>query len=435
MEYKNSAEVREKRAALYADTKSWLEKVESEGKPESEVEVEWSKRNADLTSMDEEAARLERRERLASLESEMNRPASRVITPTPEPTPTMGRSQRADRTLSNWLLAGSGYEDRTSTALQRNASAGLSLDRKQFNFSIAEAFEVGQRAVLTSGVGAGKELSPVGLPTTFAEYMRYVCPIMDFATIENTTDTRVYPYPVLDNTGNKGFVVAEGALIADKDFATKTININAVKYASGIQKLSIEFLRSAVGNIENRVGKMLSEAIAAGFAADCFSSTNTSTAPQGLLNAATVNATLATRGTLTADAVIDLLYSVPQPYDQNVTLVMHKTTVAAIRKLKDSNGRYLWQESFAAGQPPTVMGYPVLVSSDMPTLATTGANPIMLAGDLRGYVVRVAGDVTVQRSDDRYMEYGLVAFSALQFLDGRWVGPSNALRALNNPAT
>ena len=431
-QYKSS-ELREQRAGLYAETTAWLNKAESEGLPADEVDAEWNKRNADLDRLEDEAKAAERRERLASLEADMNRPAARVVAPS---TREVSRNATGrDNTLRNWLLSGTGHEDRSPRAMERNAAVGMSLDKRSHSFDIGEQLlTLSERAVLAGSAGAGKELVPTGLPSSFLTYMQYICPILDYATIEATTDTRVYPYPIADSTANTGFIVGENTLIPDQDFATSNVNLQALKYSSGLQKLSIEFLRGSVGNPEAKVGKMLADNIAKKFAADAFSTTNTTTAPQGLLNASTSNFTLATRGTLTADSIIDLIYSVAMPYDKNLTLVMHRSTVAAVRKLKDGQNRYLWEDNFQIGQPPTIMGYPVLISQDMPTLSTVGLNKVVLAVDLSQYVVRVAGPVSVTRSDERYMEYGLVCFSALQFLDGRWVGPAGANRCISNPA-
>lgn len=60
---------------------------------------------------------------------------------------------------------------------------------------------------------------------------------------------------------------------------------------------------------------------------------------------------------------------------------MNDTTLAAIRSLKDGNGKYLWQPSYQAGQPETILGRPVVEAVDMPNVAS-GAFPIIF-GDLK----------------------------------------------------
>ena len=61
-----------------------------------------------------------------------------------------------------------------------------------------------------------------------------------------------------------------------------------------------------------------------------------------------------------ADALIDLAYAPKQTYRQNGRFVMNRATEAAVRKLKDGDGNYLWQPAASAGAPATLLGYRVL---------------------------------------------------------------------------
>ena len=66
--------------------------------------------------------------------------------------------------------------------------------------------------------------------------------------------------------------------------------------------------------------------------------------------------------------------------------MMNRTTESVIRKFKDSTGNYIWQPGTTAGQPPTLLGYPVAEADDMPDIA---ANSYSVAfGDFaRGYLI------------------------------------------------
>lgn len=83
-----------------------------------------------------------------------------------------------------------------------------------------------------------------------------------------------------------------------------------------------------------------------------------------------------------ADAVLDLVYSLPEEFEANAKFFLNRATAGAVRKLKSSgSGDYLWQPSTAAGQPSTLAGAPVVHLPGMPTIA---ANAIaMLYGDMR----------------------------------------------------
>jgi HK97 family phage major capsid protein len=87
-----------------------------------------------------------------------------------------------------------------------------------------------------------------------------------------------------------------------------------------------------------------------------------------------------------ADALVDLVYALKAGYRQNGTFVMNRRTQAEVRKLKDDSGNYLWSPGLAAGQPATLLGYPVMTDDNMPDIA---ANSLSIAfGDFRrGYLV------------------------------------------------
>lgn len=82
-----------------------------------------------------------------------------------------------------------------------------------------------------------------------------------------------------------------------------------------------------------------------------------------------VNGGFATDGT-GSDCLISALYGLKAPYRANAVWAMNRSTTAAVRKIKDSDGAYIWQAGLAAGQPATLLGYPVASFEDMPALAT-----------------------------------------------------------------
>jgi len=81
------------------------------------------------------------------------------------------------------------------------------------------------------------------------------------------------------------------------------------------------------------------------------------------------------------DKVIDALYALKSPYRANATWFMTRAVTALCRKLKDSDGQYQWQPSNQAGQPATLLGYPVAAFEDMEALAANSLS--MAVADMR----------------------------------------------------
>jgi HK97 family phage major capsid protein len=97
-----------------------------------------------------------------------------------------------------------------------------------------------------------------------------------------------------------------------------------------------------------------------------------------------------------ADAVVDLVYALGARYRANASFVMNSKTAGAVRKMKDADGRFLWSDGLAAGEPARLMGYPVLIAEDMPDIA---ADAYAIAfGDFRaGYTVAERPDLRILR--------------------------------------
>ena len=100
--------------------------------------------------------------------------------------------------------------------------------------------------------------------------------------------------------------------------------------------------------------------------------------------------------TNSADCIITLVYSLIADYRANGTFLMNSKTAGAVRKMKDADGRFLWSDGLAVGEPSRLMGYPVLVSEDMPDIA---AHTYPMAfGDFRSaYTIAERPDLRVLR--------------------------------------
>jgi HK97 family phage major capsid protein len=97
-----------------------------------------------------------------------------------------------------------------------------------------------------------------------------------------------------------------------------------------------------------------------------------------------------------ADAIVDLVYALGANYRTRASFVMNSKTAGAVRKMKDADGRFLWSDGMAAGGHARLMGYPVLISEDMPDIA---ANAFAIAfGDFAsGYTIAERPDLRILR--------------------------------------
>lgn len=125
-------------------------------------------------------------------------------------------------------------------------------------------------------------------------------------------------------------------------------------------------------------------------------------------------------GGITGDAILDLVYALPETFTGNARFGMNRNTMLRIRKLKDSDNNYLWQPSLQAGQPSTLAGYPIADIPDMPGVA---ANALSIAfGDFkRAYKILDRVGVRVLR--DPYTKKPYVMFYTTKRVGGGLENP------------
>lgn len=86
------------------------------------------------------------------------------------------------------------------------------------------------------------------------------------------------------------------------------------------------------------------------------------------------------------DQIIDLIFALKRGYRQNASFLTNDLTLAAIRKFRDSTGQYLWQPSFQAGQPGTLLGYAIESDDNMPDLGSN-TYPLAFADWSQAYLI------------------------------------------------
>jgi HK97 family phage major capsid protein len=116
------------------------------------------------------------------------------------------------------------------------------------------------------------------------------------------------------------------------------------------------------------------------------------------------------------DKLMDAEAALKPQYRVNAKWVMGRGAANVARKLKSSGGGdYLWQPAGAAGQPPTLLGYEVIISDATPTVASDSLS--IWLGDWEQFytVVRMPGLRLLQ---DPFSTKGSVGFYAYSRVGG-----------------
>lgn len=100
---------------------------------------------------------------------------------------------------------------------------------------------------------------------------------------------------------------------------------------------------------------------------------------------------------IAGDDLIDLVYSLAPGYRGNARFAMSTLTQAHVRKLKDSDGQYLWQPSMQAGQPDRLLGYPVITWENLAAPTTADGYPVVFGDFARGYMLVTRTGMSIDR--------------------------------------
>jgi HK97 family phage major capsid protein len=286
---------------------------------------------------------------------------------------------------------------------------------------------------LTAGAGANT------VPTSF--YDRLMAHLIETSailqtnpTVLNTSSGESIQVPKT-TAHSSGAIVTEGSAIGASDPAFGQITLGAFKYGCLIQ-VSRELLNDTGVDLEGYLSMQAGRALGNAFGAHMVTGTGTGQ-PRGVVTDATVGVTGGTgvTGNFTADNLIDLFYSVIAPYraSSSAYWITKDSTLANIRKLKDTTNQYIWQPSLQAGAPDLLLGKALVTDPNVAAPAVNAKSVIF--GDMSQYFVRMAGGVRFERSDDFAFNTDLVTFRCLLRADAALVDLTGAVKVFVGAAT
>lgn len=238
--------------------------------------------------------------------------------------------------------------------------------------------------------------------------------------------------PVVATKGTASWVDEEGQ-ISESDNSFSQVTLSAYKLATLI-KVSQELLNDSIFPLESYIANEFARRIGAKEEEAFFVGDGTKK-PTGILAAtggAQVGKTTAAATAITLDEILDLYYNLRSPYRAKAVFITNDTTVKTIRKLKDSNGQYLWQPAITASAPDTILGKPIYTSTYVPAIAV-GAKTVAF-GDFSYYWIADRQGRTFQRLNELYATTGQVGFIATERVDGKLILPE-AVQVLQQAAS
>ena len=248
------------------------------------------------------------------------------------------------------------------------------------------------KALTVSNDEQGGYLAPAEMSTEFIRDLTDFSPIRSVASVRAITSASV-KYPKRTGITNAQWE-GENEDAQESSVTFGQVEVPARKLMTYVD-ISNELLADSGGTAEQEVRLALAEDFGQKEGA-AFVNGSGVKEPEGLMTNADIAHTVNGHATtLAADPLITLMYALPAAYRNNGTWLMNGTTLATVRKLKDGQGNYLWQPSYQAGQPETLLGRPVVEAVDLPDIES-GSFPILF-GDFSAYriVDRMAMSILV----------------------------------------
>lgn len=265
-------------------------------------------------------------------------------------------------------------------------------------------------------------LNPVTMADEFGLTLKAIGPWMDAVSTLNTPTGGDYVLPYYNDGGNDGALEAAGtdAVASSTDLDTAKTTLTNYWISSTGLIVNWATLRDADYPVNEFIVKPMMNRLAR--AISTYATTGTgSSQPKGIAICA-VTGELAAKATApTQTDLNNLLRLVDYSYHVGPKSgwMFHSDTMfrmAAAVKSTTYNQDPLWQPSFAAGIPATLLGYKYWINNSMNTITTAPGNSVLF-GDFSQFVIRYVGPLIVTRLEERYAEKGQVAFLLSQFMD------------------
>lgn len=221
--------------------------------------------------------------------------------------------------------------------------------------------------------------------------------------------------PTINDTTAKATIVAEYEQSSKRAPSFGSVTLKAYTYRTPIIPVSQELLQDSAFNLDSLLSGLLAESFGRGVNEHLTTGSGNGQ-PKGIVTAAKDSGVSAAAAAITFDNLLDLMKSVDSAYARTGKFMFNRNTLFELAKLKDQNGRYIWQDGTISGQPSTIFSKPYIINDGM---ADIGAgNTSLLFGDLNKYKIRMVKSFKVIRLNELLAEYLSIGLFGFARVDG-----------------
>ena len=278
----------------------------------------------------------------------------------------------------------------------------------------AESRAAIEKRTTISGLSAGV-LIPKSLASSIEIALKNYGGMFEAGQILTTSTGADLTLPTINDTAAKATIVAEYDQTGRRTPSFSSKVLKAYTYRTPIIPVSLELLQDSAFDLDGLLSGLLADSFGRGVNEHLTVGTG-SGQPQGIVGAATALDAQAASNAITFDNIIDLIKSVDSNYAKVGKFMFNRNTLWELAKIKDLQGRYIWQDSLKEGNPATIFGKGYVINDD---IADIGAgNASVLFGDLSKYKIRVVKNFKVIRLNELLAEYLSIGLFGFARVDG-----------------
>ena len=285
------------------------------------------------------------------------------------------------------------------------------------------------KALSVSNDTSGGFLAPEEYVRELIKTITEISPVRTVARVRSTAQKSI-KMPSRTATFTAQWVAENGTRSETTGYTTNLEEIPTHELYA-LQDISEQELEDSVFDLESEMRQEFATQFAKAEGLS-FISGNSVGKPEGILTNSDVASTNSgASGALTGDGLIQLVHDIKTDYGRNGSFMFNRSTLAAIRKLKDSAGQYVFQAGMmlTAGVPNTILGYPYLEAPDMPDVSA-GTKPVVFGDFRRGYLIVDRVSLSVLRDPFTQATSGNVRYYARRRVGGQVI-LAEALRKQN----
>lgn len=379
-----------------------LAEIEKKGSADPVTEEKLAKIEADLDRYENINQKLVQQEKaaegfgekLAEIETLLKRPANGM------------EAKQVDLSLKAW------------DSFMRKGEAGMD--------------EMELKALTVGTAATAGNLAPAEYVEELVKVITEISPVRSVARIRQTSNKEI-EVPSKTATFAAAWTAETGTRSETTGYTT-SLNTIPTHELYALVDISSALLEDSVFDLEAEMNTEFAEQFAKA-EGTAFISGNGTNKPTGITNGTTVaSTTAAAAAAIATDDLMDLVHDLKSEYARSASFMMNRSTLGAVRKLKDTAGQYIFQTGFSgqSGLPNTILGHSYVEAPDVADIAASAKSVIF--GDFRrGYMIVDRVALSVLRDPYSQASSGNVRYIARRRVGGEVV-LAEAMRVLAHPA-